>query len=296
MKTKLIIFLLIALDVILVFYLLISQANPAILAPAGPIASQEKGLLQFAFILAMIIILPVFALFVYVTRSYRDNGKKSYAPDWTPQRLLVLLWWILPAVIVLILGYRTWFATHDLDPHKPLETGVQPITIQVVALRWKWLFIYPEQQIATVNFVQFPEDTPVNFELTADAPMNSLWIPRLGGQVYAMSGMSTKLHLLAEKAGDYNGSAAEISGPGFSGMRFTARASSREEFETWVSSVKNSSRTLSLNEYNKLAKPTEHHPVTLYSETEKDLYGTIIMKYMAPQKSKTHTMKGMPHK
>jgi cytochrome o ubiquinol oxidase subunit 2 len=162
-----------------------------------------------------------------------------------------------------------------------------------VALQWKWLFIYPEQNIATVNFVEFPNSTPVNFQLTADAPMNSFWIPELGGQMYAMPGMSTQLHLMADRPGEFNGSAAEISGKGFSGMKFIAKATSQKDFDTWVKSVKQSSNMIDLSKYNKLAEPSENNPVITYASVEKDLYNSIIMKFM-PAMDNMH-MEGMTH-
>jgi cytochrome o ubiquinol oxidase subunit 2 len=176
----------------------------------------------------------------------------------------------------------TWNSSHNLDPYKPLASNVKPLTIQVVALQWKWLFIYPEQGIATVNFAQIPEDVPINFEITSDAPMNSFWIPQLGGQIYAMPGMSTKLHLMAEEPGDYRGSSANISGEGYWAMRFTTRASSQEKFDDWVAEVKTSKQWLDAAEYKQLAKPSEDEPQIFYSAFDDDLYDTVVMKYMSP--------------
>jgi cytochrome o ubiquinol oxidase subunit 2 len=192
------------------------------------------------------------------------------------------LWWILPSIIILILSVITWQKTHALDPYKPIVSENPPITIQVVALNWKWLFIYPEQNIATINFIQVPVNTPINFILTADGPMNSFWIPQLGGQMYAMSGMSTTLHLIANEEGDFAGSAAEINGEGFSGMRFITRASSQEAFDQWVMNAKASSRFLSLEEYEILAKPSQNNVPVIYAASDPGLYDTIIMKYMSP--------------
>ena len=163
-----------------------------------------------------------------------------------------------------------------------VTTISKPITIEVVALDWKWLFIYPEQNIATVNFIQFPTGVPINFKITADAPMNSFMIPQLGGQIYAMAGMQTKLHLMADEAGDYYGMSASYSGAGFSWMRFTARASTQEAFNQWVSEVKQSPNKLTVDEYQKLIKPSEKNPVTYYSSVREKLYDSIIMKFMMP--------------
>lgn len=292
MKTRLLLLLIALVDLGLLIYLLASRSTLAILNPAGPVALQERGLLQLATILAAVIVTPVFLLYFLITNTYRAGHKKAYLPTWIPPVSVMYLWWIIPAVVIAILAYNTWFATHTLDPYRPLNAAEKPLTIQVVALQWKWLFLYPEEGIATVNFVQFPEDRPVNFLLTADAPMNSFWIPQLSGQIYAMTGMTTKLHILAEKPGDYAGSAAEISGHGFSGMRFIARASTAADFTDWVKTVKASPKELSLHEYAVLARPSEKHPVTLYGTTDPQLYNSIITKYMAPE---TMHEEGMHH-
>ena len=174
--------------------------------------------------------------------------------------------------------------TYELDPYKPIVSDVKPMKIQVVALQWKWLFIYPEENIATVNYFQFPQKTPIHFEITADAPMNSFWIPRLGGQIYAMPKMKTELYLMADEPGSYNGASANLSGVGFAGMHFIAEASTDETFQEWVKNAKQSSNTLNLEEYNQLAKPSKNNPVTVYQLEEKDLFHEILMKYMLPQK------------
>ena len=154
--------------------------------------------------------------------------------------------------------------------------------IQVVALNWKWLFLYPEYGIATVNFVQFPENTPINFEITSDAPMNSFWIPQLGGQIYAMPAMRSKLHLIASEVGSFRGVSANISGRGFSGMNFTAKSSSEEDFNQWVKWVKKSPKRLDMDAYDQLLKPSEYHPVEYFLLMQGDLFDRILMKYMSP--------------
>lgn len=253
----------------------------AILNPSGTIADKQRNLLVFATLLGMVVVLPVFVMTAVFAWRYRAGNKKAaYKPDWDKNHWLEAIWWGIPVIIILILSVVTWRSTHDLDPYKPLESDRKPVTIQVVALQWKWLFIYPEQNIATVNYVQFPENTPVNFEITADAPMNSFWIPKLGGQIYAMNGMVTKLHLQAHEPGEYDGLSANISGEGFASMKFKARSSTQADFESWVSAVKRQEAVLSHAEYAVLAQPTTKHPVTLYASADKDLYDTIVMKYM----------------
>jgi cytochrome o ubiquinol oxidase subunit 2 len=185
-------------------------------------------------------------------------------------------------VIIAILAVTTWKSSHELNPFKPLVTGKKPLSIQVVALTWKWLFIYPEQGIATVNFVQFPKNTPINFEITSDAPMNSFWIPQLGGQIYCMPAMRSKLHLIAEEAGDFMGVSANLSGKGFSGMKFTAKSCEESEFSQWVGSVSGSGKQLDMQGYRQLAMPSEYHPVEYYTLAQPDLFDRVLMQYMSP--------------
>lgn len=258
------------------------DVNFALLNPKGSIAHQERRLILFASLLSLIVVIPVFALLFGIIWRYRANNTKAvYRPDWDGSKTLETIWWLVPSILIIILSVVTWTSSHKLDPYKPLESSVKPLRVQVVALDWKWLFIYPEQNIATVNFLEVPTNTPINFEVTSDAPMNSLWIPQLGGQIYAMPGMSTKLHLEADTAGDYKGYSANISGKGFAGMNFTTRAVERGDFDQWVESARRSPLVLSQDVYNKLAKPSENNKPTTYSAIQSGLYDTIVMKYMA---------------
>lgn len=260
---------------------LLQGQNVAILAPQGTIADQQRSLMIIATGLMLIVVIPVFVLTFGIAWRYRASNKKAtHSPDWDHNNVLEGIWWGLPCVIIAVLAVLTWTSSHALDPYRPLETAKEPVKIQVVALQWKWLFIYPEEKIATVNYVQFPEDTPVNFQITADAPMNSFWIPNLGGQVYAMSGMTTKLHLMADKVGSYDGSSANLSGKGFSGMRFTAESVTDTDFANWVQDVKRKAVPLSAATYDTLAKPTENAPRAYYNLAQTSLYDTIINKYM----------------
>ena len=181
------------------------------------------------------------------------------------------------------MAFVTWNAAHELDPYKPIENGKTPLTIQVVAIDWKWLFIYPEQGIATVNFVEFPAQTPIRFELSADgSPMNSFWIPELSGQIYSMAGMATVIHMMADGPGVYPGRAAEINGKGLADMTFTAKSVWQSDFDDWVALVKRSPLKLTGPVYNELVKPSLNHPIQLYSDVESDLFNKIVMKYMHP--------------
>jgi cytochrome o ubiquinol oxidase subunit 2 len=253
-----------------------------LLQPRGTIAEQQRNLIIFATLLSLIVILPVFVLTFYIAWKYRAGNKKArYMPDWDRNKKLEFTWWAVPCAIILVLAVIAWQTSHSLDPFRAIKSDKKSLVVQVIALQWKWLFIYPEQRIAAVNYTQFPKDTPVRFEITADAPMNSFWIPSLGGQIYAMAGMKTQLHLMADRTGTYQGSSANISGEGFSGMKFKAVASTEANFERWVAQVKQAPKVLTIDEYNKLAAPSKNNKVAYYT-SDGGLHDTVIMKYMRP--------------
>lgn len=259
------------------------QDSIAMLNPKGWVALQERDLMLKATVLMLLVVIPVFILTAYIAWKFRaGNTKAEYTPDWDYSFLAEAVWWGFPMIIIVFLSIITWTSSHELDPYRPLKHDTKPVTVQVVALQWKWLFIYPEYDIASVNFFQFPVDTPVNFEITADSPMNSFWIPQLGGQIYAMPGMKTKLHLIADHFGEFAGSSANLSGSGFSGMTFVAKASSQEDFDSWVQTAKKSTTSLSQEEYLKLAKPSTYNAVVSYQLQKKDLFDWIAMRPMMP--------------
>lgn len=276
---------------ILLFFLIMQplsvlhfEGDIDILFPKGIIAVKERDLLFILQAIMLLVIIPVYILtFIFSWRYRAHNEKAKYDPDLVDNRIAEYIWWGVPFVITVIVSILTWVKTYELDPYKPIESANKPMTIQVVALQWKWLFIYPEEKIATVNFVQFPEKTPIHFEITADAPMNSFWIPRLGGQIYAMPKMKTELNLIADETGDFKGSSANLSGEGFSGMRFVTRASSEDEYQKWVESAKQSAKNLDLTEYNQLALPSKNNAVAIYQLKDDSLFDQILNKYMSPQ-------------
>ena len=261
----------------------LSDTNVAVLNPKGQIAAGQKDLIITTTLLMLIVVIPVFVLTGYIAIKYRDGNKSAkYSPDFDHSPLIEGLWWAIPFIIIAILSVMAWNSSHSLDPFKPLEHENKPLTVQVVAMQWKWLFIYPEQSVASVNMVHLPVDRPVNFQITSDAPMNSFWIPQLGGQIYAMSGMRTQLHLIADTPGKYHGQSANISGSGFAGMTFVARACQEADFEKWIAEVKSSPETLSLAHYDQLAEPTKKNPVSYYSVVDDGLFDSVIAKYMSP--------------
>lgn len=284
-KSKFLFFILVLIGLVVSASLYLGMHDIAVLNPKGWVGLQQKNLLVVATLLMLLVVIPVFVITFAFAWIYREENKKAtYRPDWDRKKIAEVIWWGVPCLIILALSIITWQKSHQLDPYQPLPLSTKSMKIQVVALEWKWLFIYPEEKIASVNFVQFPEQTPLDFEITADAPMNSFWIPQLGGQIYAMPAMRTKLHLIAEKQGLFRGSSANLSGKGFSGMTFMAKASTREEFDAWVQSVKQSPLSLGEEEYRLLSQPSQYDPVTLYGLKEEGLFDQIVMKYMSPQK------------
>lgn len=262
---------------------LLSGCHAALLNPQGPIAASEKSLLIDAVLLMLIVVVPVIIIsFVFAWHYRESNTKATYRPNDGHSTIIEVVCWAVPCVIIAILATMTWVSTHKLDPYRPLDSTVKPIRIQVIALQWKWLFIYPDENIATVNYLQIPVDTPINLIMTSDAPMNSLEIPQLAGQIYAMTGMKTQLHLMANTVGDYMALSTNISGYGFSDMNFTVHASSAADYQAWVNSVKKSPKTLDLAAYNQLVVPSSKDPVQYYSSAEKDLFDNTVMKFMMP--------------
>lgn len=280
-------FILICLGIVAFLVMFSLRGNIDVIDPKGMIGVKQRDLLVLATFLMLLIVVPVVIIAVVFAWKYRvGNSKAKYDPHWNDNFLAECIWWGLPCIIIAVLSVITWKGCYELDPFKPLASDKKPLTVQVVALDWKWLFIYPEQGIASVNFFQIPKGTPVNFEITSDAPMNSFWIPALGGQIFAMPGMRTELHLIADELGTFRGVSANLSGRGFSGMTFKVKSSSQVDFDKWVKSLQRSKKKLDLDEYAKLVEQSENNPVTLYLLKEKDLFHSILMKYMMPMSEK----------
>lgn len=261
---------------------LLRGRNIAVLNSKGMIASQQRGLIIFAGAVVLSIAIPTLTLLYFTAWRYREsNAKSTYHPEANKGKMFNISIWALPTVFMLVLAMVLVPAAHKLQPNKAIASGSQPITIQVMAMRWKWLFIYPDQQIATVNFVQIPKNVPVVFDLTADdAPMSSFWIPNLGGQLYAMTGHINRLNLIANETGDFHGRSAEINGAGFEGMKFTTRVSSQKDFQSWVQDTRSTSAAvLDKTAYENLLKPSQNNPFALYSSVDNTLYAGAVMKY-----------------
>jgi cytochrome o ubiquinol oxidase subunit II len=249
--------------------------------PKGPIGESERFLILAALGLMLIVLIPVFIMAVWFPLKYRaSNPQSTYMPKWDYAAKIDVVMWAVPVAIVTVLAVLAWTRTYALDPYKPIPSAHQPITIEAVSLDWKWLFIYPEQNIATVNQITFPVNVPVSFKLTSDTVMTSFFIPQLGSQMYAMGGMQTRLHLLANKPGTYAGHNQQISGRGYVNMHFKARAVSPEAFQAWVDEVRQSKDKLDLARYEQLAQPNEgYYPVTYFSAVKPGLFLDILRKF-----------------
>jgi cytochrome o ubiquinol oxidase subunit 2 len=250
------------------------------LDPKGPIALIERDLLFTALGLMLIVVIPVFVMAFLFVWFYRPTSKHDvYEPDWGYSVWMDGLVWLVPAVIVIAIGTLVWEYTHKLDPYRSLESTEPPLEVQVVAQDWKWLFLYPEQGVAAVNELAFPSARPLSLRITSDTVMNSLLIPALGGQIYAMAGMESRLHLLADAPGRFAGRNMQYSGDGFANQYFEAIATSEADFEAWVAKARQSQDRLDAAAYEELAKPSELHPVTYYASFEPDLFAQVIAKY-----------------
>ncbi len=261
----------------------LSGCDSALLNPKGQIALEQRSLILTAFGLMLIVVIPAVLMAVVFAWKYRaSNTNAKYSPNWSHSNKVEAVVWTIPILIILFLGVLTWKSTHALEPSKPLDSDVKPLEIEVVAMDWKWLFIYPEQGIATVNQIAFPANRPVSFKITSDSVMNSFFIPTLGSQIYAMAGMQTKLHLIANEPGTFDGMSANFSGRGFSGMKFKAIATPDEAtFNQWIETAKQSKETLmTMDDFKKLSAPSVNHPVEFFSDVKSGLFKSVIDQYM----------------
>nr|WP_318382515.1 cytochrome o ubiquinol oxidase subunit II [uncultured Enterobacter sp.] len=267
---------------------LLSGCDSALLDPKGQIGLEQRSLILTALGLMLIVVIPAIVMAIGFAWKYRASNKDAkYSPNWSHSNKVEAVVWTIPILIIIFLAVLTWKTTHALEPSKPLVHDAKPITIEVVALDWKWLFIYPEQGIATVNEIAFPANTPVEFKITSNSVMNSFFIPRLGSQIYAMAGMQTKLHLIANEAGTYDGISSNYSGAGFSGMKFKAIATpDNATFDAWVAKAKQSTTVMNdMAAFDKLATPSEYNKVEYFSSVKPDLFKDVIGKFMAHGKS-----------
>lgn len=280
--------------------LFLSGCNTVLMHPSGDIAAQQGQLIVVSTVLMLLIIVPVIILtFVFAWRYRQSNRDADYQPEWAHSIQLELVIWAAPLLIIIALGAVTWISTHTLDPYRPLQrvdahrpfsASVKPLTIEVVALDWKWLFLYPEQGIAVVNELAAPVDMPIEFRITAESVMNSFFIPALAGQIYAMPGMETQLHAVINHAGDYRGFSANYSGAGFSAMHFQFHGMSPGDFDQWVQATRAAGGTLDRLAYRALSKPSVAEPVRRFGAVEAGLYDAIVNRCVAEGAPCMHDM------
>jgi cytochrome o ubiquinol oxidase subunit 2 len=282
---------------------LLAGCNTVLLNPSGDVAAQQGRLVVQSTLLMLLIIVPVIALTLLFAWRYRQSNKEAiYTPDWDHSIQLELVIWAAPLLIVIALGALTWISTHTLDPYRrlarigegrPVEPGVKVLTVQAIALDWKWLFIYPEQGVAVVNELVAPVDMPIEFKITSSSVMNSFFIPALAGQIYAMPGMETTLHAVINKAGVYEGFSANYSGAGFSGMHFKFHGVANADFDKWVQTVKSGGGELNRAGYLELQKPSERDPVRRYAAVVPGLYDAIVNRCVESGKTCMREMMAM---
>jgi cytochrome o ubiquinol oxidase subunit 2 len=258
--------------------MLVASCKPAgVLDPQGPIASAQRELLINSTAIMLVVVVPVILATLAFAWWYRSsNTRASHSPELTYEGRIEFVIWSIPALIVILLGGVIWIGSHQLDPRAPIAGNADPLRVEVVALDWKWLFIYPDQGVAAVNALTIPAGTPVEFRLTSATVMNSFFVPQLGSQIYTMGGMTTHLNLLADAPGEYPGFSANFSGDGFSEMRFIVKAVPAGDFEAWVARVQGTGSALDAAGYAELAKPSRAVPAKTYRTVAPNLFERIV--------------------
>jgi len=255
-----------------------------VLDPQGPIAAAERTILLDATVIMLAVGVPVVVLTLAFAWWFRaGNTKAVYLPDWSYSGRIEVVVWSIPALTVGFLGGMAWIGSHDLDPRAPIQSGVPTLNIEVVAMDWKWLFIYPDQQVASVNRLVVPAGAPLSLRITSASVMNSFFVPQLGSQIYAMAGMATRLHLLADQPGTYPGFSAQFSGEGFSDMRFDTVALAKEGFENWVKSTRSGGGRLDPDSYAKLARPSSAVAPMTFGDVAPGLFESLAWVEPEPE-------------
>ena len=269
--------------VVLIGVAALAGCTEGVLDPKGPIAAAEHQILFNALGIMLAIVIPTILATLGVAAWFRASNKRArYLPDFEYSGRLEVLVWAIPAMTVILVGGVAWVGAHDLDPRKPMASTTKPINVQVVSLDWKWLFIYRDKGIATVNQLTIPVGTPVNFALTSSGVMNSFFVPQLGSQIYTMAGMVTRLELQADHPGTYRGLSAQYSGSGFADMRFSVDAVPAEKFARWVDAARSAGPVLDAQAYAELAKPSSAVAPFTYRAVAPDLFDGIVSSVMQP--------------
>ena len=280
--------------------LLLGGCDWVVLKPHGDIAVQQAHLVIQSTLLMLLVIVPVIVATLFFAFKYRaSNTEAEYTPDWDHSTRLELMIWGVPLLIIIALGAITWISTHKLDPYRPLDRidaqraiapGTKPLVVDVVAMDWKWLVLYPEQGIAVVNELAVPVDRPVEFRITASTVMNTFYVPAMAGMVYAMPGMETKLNAVMNRTGEYEGLSGNYSGAGFSDMHFKLRSLDDAGFDGWVAANRKGGDALTRAAYLELDKPSAKEPVRRYARVEPNLYELILNRCVDGSKMCTHQM------
>lgn len=251
--------------------------------PQGPIGAAEKTILIDSVAIMLAIVVPtIVATFGFAWWFRASNTRARYLPDWEYSGRIELLVWSVPALVVMLLAGVTWIGAHQLDPQRPIASPHDPLEIQVISLDWKWLFIYPDQKVATVNTLTLPAGVPVHFALTSASVMNVFFIPQLGSMIYTMNGMATRLNLLADKPGTLQGLSAQFSGDGFSDMHFEVRVVPAAEFADWATTASQSSEVLDAARYAWLAQQATKVTVATFRLAQPDLFQSVVMQTIPP--------------
>jgi cytochrome o ubiquinol oxidase subunit II len=262
--------------------MMLASCREGVLDPHGPVGEAERVILGDATAIMLAVVIPVILLTLAFAWWFRSgNRRATYRPDWEYSGRIELIVWAIPALVILFLGGIAWISSHDLDPPKPLESATPPLEVEVVSLDWRWLFIYPRERIATVNYLVVPTGVPVHFRLTSTSVMNSFFIPELGSQIYTMPGMTTQLNLQADTSGAYPGLSAQFSGPGFSDMQFTLRAESGDKFATWVAQVHERGGVLDEATVTQLIRPTRAAGELTFGSVADDPFEMVARGHMA---------------
>jgi cytochrome o ubiquinol oxidase subunit 2 len=265
---------------------LTSGCHRGVLDPVGPVGGAEKIILINSTAIMLAIVIPVIiATIAFAWWFRRSNSKAEYKPDWEYSGAIELVVWSVPALTIMLLGGIAWIGSHALEPSKPLDATVKPLEVEVVSLDWKWLFIYPEQGIATVNLLMVPAGTPVNFRLTSATVWNSFFVPQLGSMIYTMPRMTTQMHLQADRLGVYDGLSSHYSGEGFSGMRFKTHVVAQQAFAAWAQGVRGHGPALDSPAYTALAKPSSYVKPITYGAVAPDLFDAIVADRVSPTKA-----------
>jgi cytochrome o ubiquinol oxidase subunit 2 len=269
------------LTVVLACAAILGGCNEGVLDPKGPIAIANRQILLNSLGIMLAIVIPVIVATLGVAFWFRaSNVRARYRPDFEYSGRLEMLVWSIPAMTVFLVGGVAWVGSHDVSPRKPIDSSVKPLRVQVTSLDWKWLFIYPDQGIASVNRLTIPVGTPISLELTSSSVMNSFFVPQLGSQIYTMAGMVTRLNLLADEPGTYRGFSAQFSGDGFADMHFNAEAVTSETFSQWVNMARSAGPELNATTYADLVKPSEAVAPFTYRSVAPGLFDTITISQM----------------